>query len=381
MFLGIRTGLPSLLRATTSDMSFLFRNGEQGVWYSIDPEYMWQDSAGTTPVTAPNQPVGLRLDRSRGVTVTDDGQGGRVLSGLGDELVTNGDFEDGSTGWNVLSGWEVTGGHVVCDTSGGTGSLSQAAILEVGKTYQITVDVDVQSGTGVKLEGSAGVNLASLNVSGAGQRYIFTAGLPDLVFRRIGDTVTTLDNISVREIPGTHMIQDTNDDFRPTYTIDDNGFGCLTFDGIDDYMETSATLDMSASDEVTAWAAVHKADDSIQGNIFEHGTNEITMEAPTSALGDYGFTTKSVELVSVQPAPTSSTLVGLGKISTDTAVFRIDGSEVASSAADQGTGNYGNHSLTVGGFNGSLYSFGLRGALTEGDQLNRLEGFIKEPIE
>lgn len=43
----------------------LFRNGEQGVWYDpSDFTTMSQDSAGTTPVTAVGQPVGLILDKS-----------------------------------------------------------------------------------------------------------------------------------------------------------------------------------------------------------------------------------------------------------------------------------------------------------------------------
>lgn len=43
----------------------LFSSGEQGVWYDpSDMSTMWQDSAGTTPVTAADQPVGKMLDKS-----------------------------------------------------------------------------------------------------------------------------------------------------------------------------------------------------------------------------------------------------------------------------------------------------------------------------
>lgn len=43
----------------------LFRNGEQGVWYDpSDFATMFQDAAGTTPVTAVGQPVGRILDKS-----------------------------------------------------------------------------------------------------------------------------------------------------------------------------------------------------------------------------------------------------------------------------------------------------------------------------
>ena len=49
----------------TFSPSRLFANGEQGVWYDpSDFSTMFQDSAGTTPVTAIEQPVGLILDKS-----------------------------------------------------------------------------------------------------------------------------------------------------------------------------------------------------------------------------------------------------------------------------------------------------------------------------
>lgn len=43
----------------------LFRRSEQGAWYDpSDLSTLFQDSAGTTPVTAAGQPVGLMLDKS-----------------------------------------------------------------------------------------------------------------------------------------------------------------------------------------------------------------------------------------------------------------------------------------------------------------------------
>jgi hypothetical protein len=43
----------------------MFLDGEEGVWYDpSDLDTMFQDSAGTVPVTAPGQPVGRILDKS-----------------------------------------------------------------------------------------------------------------------------------------------------------------------------------------------------------------------------------------------------------------------------------------------------------------------------
>ena len=67
----------------------LFTNGEQGVWLdNSDFTTLFQDAAGTTPVTGYEQFVGLRLDKSRGLV-------------LGSELVTNGTFDTNTTGWTA----------------------------------------------------------------------------------------------------------------------------------------------------------------------------------------------------------------------------------------------------------------------------------------
>jgi hypothetical protein len=58
-------GMRSTLLSSFSPAS-LFAAGEQGVWYDpSDMTTLFQDSAGTTPVTAVEQPVGLMLDLSK----------------------------------------------------------------------------------------------------------------------------------------------------------------------------------------------------------------------------------------------------------------------------------------------------------------------------
>lgn len=42
----------------------LFAEGQQGVWYEPKPEYLYQDAAGTIPVTADGDPVGYMQDLS-----------------------------------------------------------------------------------------------------------------------------------------------------------------------------------------------------------------------------------------------------------------------------------------------------------------------------
>ena len=66
----------------------LFANSEVGAWYDpSDLTTMFQDRAGTTPVTADGQTVGLILDKSKGLV-------------LGSELVANGTFDTDLSGWD-----------------------------------------------------------------------------------------------------------------------------------------------------------------------------------------------------------------------------------------------------------------------------------------
>ena len=64
----MRTVLRQILlfkRTLVQQVARLFSQGEQGVWYDpSDFSTLFQDSAGTTPVTAVEQPVGKILDKS-----------------------------------------------------------------------------------------------------------------------------------------------------------------------------------------------------------------------------------------------------------------------------------------------------------------------------
>ncbi|MBA4281096.1 hypothetical protein [Ralstonia sp.] len=65
MALGIPIALPFRVHRAAFDPGTLFRNGEQGGWYDpSDMSTLFQDAAGTTPVTALGQPVGRINDKS-----------------------------------------------------------------------------------------------------------------------------------------------------------------------------------------------------------------------------------------------------------------------------------------------------------------------------
>ena len=98
----------------------LFSGGAPGAWYDpSDYSTLFQDSAGTTPVTAVEQPVGLMLDKSQGLV-------------LGPELVTNGDFSNGTTGW---SAWNTN-----AQISVASGQMT-VTVLEIRQRTQLLLGV------------------------------------------------------------------------------------------------------------------------------------------------------------------------------------------------------------------------------------------------
>ena len=112
--------------------SLLFANNEVGAWYDpSDFTTMFQDSAGTTPVTAVEQPVGLLLDKSKGgrqsLAVTGwaaEGSGDGTVTVVGNTITITGAttttrVDLASPGWAVGNYADIT---VTGSVAGATGS-------------------------------------------------------------------------------------------------------------------------------------------------------------------------------------------------------------------------------------------------------------------
>lgn len=208
MSFGFGFGFPKNYVAALFTPAQLFASGEQGAWYDpSDLTTLFQDSAGTTPVTAVEQPVGLMLDKSNGLV-------------LGPELVTNGDFSQGATGWVFANGGGLANSR--CECTNATNFLStSSSILTAGKWYSAEFDYFMTAGSSLRIATKSTVGpdnaaivavspaLATNAVTRLRIKFYSTGGY--FIVQAANATFTGwVDNISVRELPGNHALQNTS---------------------------------------------------------------------------------------------------------------------------------------------------------------------------
>lgn len=189
---------------------------DQSIGLFIDPSdlsTLFQDAVGSIPVTAPGQPVGLALDKSRGLVP-------------GPELVTNGTFTT-DTNWTKGTGWTISAGAARFSAGSDNVDLVQSIGLPtVGRAYRIQLSYTYTSGGALRvIYGNVGHTLPT--VSGVYTFVLIATAVTEANLRvraLVGASVFSIDNISVKELPGNHASQATNTDFRPLYaTLPANG--------------------------------------------------------------------------------------------------------------------------------------------------------------
>ena len=202
----------------------LFALAEPGVWYDpSDLTTLFQDTAGTTPVTTPGQSVALALDKSKGLV-------------LGSELVTNGDFSQGATGFTQTSGNVGTSSVIAGELNvvaggGGSGGFYQDITVVQGATYLLTVKGRRIAGSGsVRFQAYDGAAFTTLirqffDITTTGPQaaysaYVRATSTTTIRVYLYADTSTTggFDNVSIKELPGFHATQATAGS-RPIYGI------------------------------------------------------------------------------------------------------------------------------------------------------------------
>lgn len=327
------------------DIKSLFANGEQGWWFdNSDLSTLFQDAAGTTPVTAAGQPVGLMLDKSRGLV-------------RGAELITNGDFSGGTTGWTLSGAAAVVGGalSVSAETAGAIFATNTGQFV-AGRSYEVSFTISTIQGGGVSVSVPGGAASTIVRATAGTFTEIFIPAVSNSIafVARSGPTTATLDNISVRELPGNHRFQATAAS-RPILRKNaTTGAYYFETDGTDDWMQTNS-INFTGTDKVSVFTAVRKLSDAATATVAELGSDSNTVNgsfgvlAP-SAGGTNKFTfatrgTAAVYALTTDPAfsaPYSAVLRCESDIPGDYARLGINGLLAGTTRNDQGSGKYGN---------------------------------------
>jgi len=241
------TILGSSSKNLTQLIKSLFSLGEQGFAYDPnDLTTLYQDAAGTIPVTAAGQPVGLMLDKSKGVV-------------LGDEAVVGGNFESGLIGALLNSG--SSAGTLTLNTVSPISGTQDAKVTVTavdglspqlrfnrnvpriaGALYEFSFDYKVLSGSPLiaQIYNGAGTSIINKTLSGSGKftaRYMASgAGTSfDQVYFSINTFDMQIDNVSVKEIAGNHAYQ-TVSAMRPLLVAAPQR---LDYDAVDDKLTTA----------------------------------------------------------------------------------------------------------------------------------------------
>lgn len=290
----------------------LFAGGVPGVWFDpSDLSTLFQDTAGTIPVTGVEQPVGLMLDKSgNGNHASQATTTARPILRARVNLLGNTPWMGAvvgaaetclpPTGW-VKGFWTSGSIDAITDVNGdkaltftatsGRIQFSQTLSVKEGDVLVSRVDVLATSGLSAS---------AILDFTGSGTRQFFFNGSPipnsTLISQPgqlsctfiasvgttsvsprfgIGTNATVSGTVTVCRPDFRHVVDAPN---LPAYQrvissseYSTEGFPYyLSFDGVDDFLD-AGTLDFSAATQSAAVIGVKKVSDAIDASPYSHG--------------------------------------------------------------------------------------------------------------
>lgn len=385
----------------------LFANGEQGFWYDpSDMGTMYQNAAGTIPVTGVGQPVGLVLDKSKGLLNT------TIMSQTDTFDFTGGGTTPPSTNSNtsflgkacvsVTFPQIASGGYTASRATGASHPITANTFYKYRFKYALSRKLEAGESLVVYVTGAYGAStiypspatpenvwidaestaLVTLNGANSFAIYAAKTNSPITVYA----TAFSINAVDV----GNYAFQTTSAS-RPILRQNANtGAYYLEFDGSDDFLVTN-NIDFTATDKVSLFAGVRKLTDFSAQILVElsadQGTNSgsfVLMPrqsgiAEGASFRSRGSLNSTLNVVGLN-APLSTVFTAKANIQGDSSILRSNGVQVGELNADQGTGNYGNYPLYIGRragtslpFNGHLYGLIGIGRLTTDSETKALE--------
>ena len=330
------------------------KNGSPSTWLSrtvsgamsaSPANVFWGGSGGGFIIKYPGAAAGyslrklgkgpvVRLRRASDNAESDFTAGDVVAGAAGSELITNGDFSSGLTGWTADSNWTESGGQAVSDGSVSFGYVSQDGVIsdQAGVYYLITFDIVACSNFS-----GAGTLIDSASVkSFSSQWQISSTGTYSVLFKTIGGNdafrfwtgsgvTMTIDNVSCKPYtPSAAELWAANDKtqmhrqgtesafcttwydqsgngvdatqavstaqpllIRAGVTATVNGKAALDFDGTDDYLQTDTGSLLG-----TAWATFSVFDSPANGS-YEGLFESVNSGAANKRISFYSTATVS----------------------------------------------------------------------------------------
>lgn len=321
---------------------------------------------------------------------------------LGSQLVTNGTFDSGISGWTNASAaggsiaWNPAGYLDLIYTTGAATARQQVTVIS-GREYAVTFDHVASSPSPATVQifvgtTAGGTNLISLNNVNTGARFsgsfIASGTAAHITLRVVNVGSCSVDNVSLREVTvsgtvtmyqdaaGTTPVtavgqpvglildksgnavnaQQTTINSRPVLRQGINGKYYLDFDGTDDFLLTG-TLNLAPATAMAVCSGVYRATDAnsiyIEGGItIDSGSGKFALRSEVSV--DFSYTSRGTSNATAGTSatytpPTTAVLTGLGDIPNDISILRLNGAQVGQSTADQGTApNYDSHAYYMG---------------------------------
>jgi len=387
---------------------------------------LYQDSAGTTPVTAVEQPVGRILDKSGGGNhLIQPTATSRPTLSSRYNLFTESEFRNGVTDapvWDglvtatTMAGYDgaLAFGHNGSTTSyaykaGAVASVSHALSVtvemtdELAPTFNSAIPADAGN-TFCLVIGVHAVSPLTYSVVHLGGTLYRVSGVGTAPGGPGHNGVVKYNTNNNRTFKVTAFdLKAASDASRPyqrvntatDYDYDFSKFPAyLKFDGVDDSLYSAASVDFTSTDKMTVFAGVHKASDAATAVLVELSANAITtngafvLGAPlgtgTATYDQYvrGTAVSGAALGST-PAPTTNVITAVGDIAGDLNRVTKNGTTSNQIGSDLGTGNYGNYPLYVGRrnnaslpFNGRIYQLALKGKALSAAEISTVEAFV-----
>ena len=403
--------------------AMLFTGSTTGVWYDpSDFTTLFQDAAGTTPVTAVEQPVGLMKDKSGRNNHAFNSSGNSanfpVLSARYNLLTKTEDFGDWTLSSTSIASQSIAG--FAKSLQFGDNSVLRVgygfAAMSSGVSYTITAYVEMDDGlapvvgTSTSTGDFALVSDASLHTASATVERIGTSNVYKVSSSRTSGTtgnracgIYKYTTQSARTFRATGFdVRVSNDAInQPAYQrvntstdYDTVGFKpYLRFNGTNQWLQTNS-IDFTYGDKMFVSAGVRYQNLAVtsvaaelstslsanNGTFIIYGENTSTANFASKGTSSSGF----ISSTSLS-APITIVQSGLGNISGNQAILRVNGAQAAISSASQGSGTYGNYPLYIGAragsslwFNGRIYQLVVAGKQASASEITSTETYLNQ---